>query len=67
MKQIKNLPFDTNLSGIKVKTTDGTVGYWKSQWEKGVWLQRESDKENGRIIPIFIKDIKEVLEWEVLE
>jgi hypothetical protein len=64
--KIKDLPENTNLSKIKVKTPDGVIGYWKSQWEKGVWLQRESDIESGRIIPISIKDLKETLEWEVI-
>lgn len=64
--KIKDLDSNINLGGIKVKTPDGVIGIWKSQWEKGVWLQRESDIENGRITPIFINDLKETLEWEVI-
>ena len=67
MTKIKDLSASTNLGGLKIKTTDGTIGYWKSQWNKGVWLQRESDIENGRVIPIFVDNLKETLEWEVLD
>jgi len=66
MLKIKDLSSNKNLEGIKVKTPDGVIGYWKSQWNKGVWLQRECDIENGRIIPVFINNLEECLEWEVL-
>ena len=65
-KRIKDLPFNTNLGGIKVKTTDGTIGVWKSQWLKGVWLHVEGERE-GKITPIFVEDLKETLEWEIIE
>ena len=66
MKKIKDLPSDTNLRGIKVKTPDGIIGIWKSQWQKGVWLHIEDEPE-GKVTPIFIYDLKEVLEWEIIE
>ncbi len=62
--KIKDLDPTTNLGGIKVKTIDGKVGYWKSQWNKGVWLAEDKEK-NGRIYPIFVEDLQETLEWEV--
>jgi hypothetical protein len=62
--KIKDLPKDKNLGGIKVKTTEGRIGYWKSQWRKGVWL---TDTPNDtHIHPVFLDDLKDVLEWEVL-
>ncbi len=62
--KIKDLDPKTNLGGVKVKTTSGQIGYWKSQWQKGVWL---TDTPDGtRLKPVFIDDIKEALEWEVL-
>lgn len=63
--KIKDLPPSTNLGGIKIKTSSGEVGYWKSQWEKGVWIQKEL--ESIRMYPIFVEDLKETLEWEILE
>jgi hypothetical protein len=66
VKRIKDLPSDTNLGNIKVKTPDGVIGYWKSQWQKGVWLQVEGEKE-GKVTPVFVKDLKETLEWEIIE
>ena len=63
--KIKDLDPKTNLGGIKVKTTSGQIGYWRSQWQKGVWL---TDKPAGdtKVSPVFVDDIKEILEWEVL-
>lgn len=62
--KIKDLPPDTNMGGIKVKTTSGQIGYWRSQWNKGVWLiDKPGDTKTH---PVFVDDLKEVLEWEVL-
>ena len=53
-----------SLDGVKVKTPKGVIGYWKSQWQKGVWL---SDGKSTRIYPQFVDDLKDCLEWEVTE
>lgn len=37
--QIKDLEKGKSLGGVKVKTPKGVVGYWKSQWQTGVWLE----------------------------
>lgn len=63
--KIKDLPPNTNLDKIKVRTPEGDEGYWVFQWEKEVWLRRK--KEESRIFLIFIKDLKETLEWEVID
>jgi len=65
--KIKDLPENMNLGKVKVKTPDGKVGTWKSQWCKGVWLTPENPETPGQIIPVFVEDLKETLEWEVLE
>lgn len=62
--KIKHLDPKTNLGGIKVKTTSGQVGYWKSQWQKGVWLTDTRDAT--KVNPVFVEDLKEVMEWEIL-
>lgn len=66
--KIKELPPSTNLGGIKVKTPDGQVGYWKSQWYKGVWLTNVHPDTPGdqRVFPI-CRTIEDVLEWEVTD
>ena len=61
--KIKDLPKNTNLGGLKVKTTNGTVGYWKSQWDKGVWLMETLS--SSRVFPIFVESLEECLEWEI--
>ncbi len=66
MKKIKDLPPNTKLEGVKVKTLDGQIGYWCSQWSKGVFLSLNSKLE-GRIFPVLLSDLKEALEWEVIE
>ncbi len=65
--KIKDLPADTNLGDIKVKTPNGITGTWKSQWDKGVWLTPENPATPGQVIPVFVADLKETLEWEVVD
>jgi hypothetical protein len=65
--KIKDLPKDTSLKDVKVRTTTGVVGYWQGQWKKGVWLADELTNPRRKINPVFVEDLKEVLEWEVLE
>lgn len=64
--RIRDLPGSTNLGGIKVRTLEGIEGYWCSQWPKGVWL---SDNANlsGRMHPIFVTNLDECQDWEVIE
>lgn len=64
MKTIKDLPKGTNLNGIRVKTPNGVIGLWKSQWNKGVWL---TTGEGGRIYPQFVDNLKDCSNWEVTE
>jgi hypothetical protein len=60
--KIKDLLPNTSLSSVKVKTPEGKIGYWKSQWNKGVWL---SDGKTNRIYPQFVEQLKDCLEWDV--
>ncbi len=61
--KIKDLPKNQNLGGLKIKTPNGRTGYWKSQWDKGVWVTEE--RYSSRIFPIFVDSLEECLEWEV--
>jgi hypothetical protein len=74
--KIKDLPKGTNLLNVKFKVPKGhdecplKVAYWRSQWgyehgEAGVWCTEKP--EPGRIYPIFLKHLKEALEWEVVD
>jgi len=62
--KLKDLGEKQTLGGKKVKTSDGIVGYWRSQWDKGVWL---SDGESNRVYPQFVDDLTECLEWEITD
>ncbi len=67
--KIKELKGDINLGGLKVKTPNGVIGYWKSQWgykegKAGVWL---SDGKSDRIYPQFLDKLEDALEWEITE
>ncbi len=62
--KLKDLPPGSNLGGQKVKTPKGVVGYWKSQWEKGVWL---TNGESSRIYPQFVDSLKDCSEWEITD
>ena len=67
--KIKDLDPKSNLGGIKVKTSEGIVGYWKSQWaypdgKAGVWL---SDGESNKIYPQCLDNLTECLEWDIVD
>lgn len=64
VKKIKDLDGEVSLGGMKVITPGGKVGFWKSQWQKGVWL---SDGETNRVYPQFVNDLSECLEWEIAD
>jgi len=51
---------------IQGHTPEGKIGYWVSQWPKGVWLSRNKGG-NGQIFPIFVDQLPDVAEWEVTE
>lgn len=65
-KRIKDLPSNIGLEGIRFiypKTKEKY--YWFSQWEKGVWGKK--DLHSAQLFPLFVDDLKEALEWEVVE
>lgn len=49
---------------VKIKTPKGVVGYWKSQWNKGVWL---TNGKTNQIYPQFVDNLKDCLEWEITD
>ena len=62
--KIKDLPQNIPLEGIRfIYPKDNKPYYWFSQWDKGVW--GKEDMESGSIHPLFVDDLKDVLEWEV--
>ena len=66
IKTIEDLPKGFGgLDKIKVKTPDGISGWWVSQWQKGVWL-REKEGDD-KVTPVFVEDLKEALNWEIVE
>lgn len=65
MKRIKDLPADTSLGGVRfVYPKDGKKYYWVSQWQKGVWGKRSM--ASTELIPLFVDDLKEAMEWRVV-
>lgn len=64
-KKIKDLLQNKSLGGVKVKTPEGFIGYWVSQWPQGVWLRKEIG--DSEVHPVFVKSLKECLEWKVIE
>jgi hypothetical protein len=64
--KIKELPKGISLGGIRfIYPNDGKKYYWSSQWGKGVWGKK--DLKSGQIFPLFVEDLKDALEWEVVE
>jgi hypothetical protein len=64
VKRIIDLPEGASLEGVKVKTPCGKVGFWKSNWNAGVWL---SNGKDSRRYPIFVNKISDALSWEITE
>jgi hypothetical protein len=70
-KKIKDLPKQMSLQGVKFydpKTK--TKGCWFSQWgyedgKAGIWWKK--DMKSGQVFPLFLDNLKESLEFEVLE
>lgn len=60
---IRDLPAKTNLKGLKVKTTDGIVGYYVSKERKTVFLSASTTEE--KLYPIHVPDPELVNNWEV--
>lgn len=65
-RRIKDLPENTSLANIRFRYPgDGQSYYWASQWGKGVWGRKNIG--DSQIHPLFFNDLKEALEWEVVE
>ena len=77
--KIKDLEKGRYLKNMKVKLPDNIKcdireGYWQSSWSwpkgyAGVWLQRTENVgllEDRRVVPVFLNNIEQTLEWEVL-
>jgi len=64
--KIKDLPQDASLAGTRfLYPKDNKPYYWYSQWQRGVW--GKEDMASSQILPLFVDDLKEVLEWEVVK
>ena len=65
MKTLKDVKTHSSLSGVKVKTPKGVIGYWKSQWAKGVWITEKIG--DSRQYPQFVDELRDCLDWEITE
>jgi hypothetical protein len=64
--KIKDLPQDASLTGTRfIYPKDNKPYYWFSQWQRGVW--GKEDMESEKVFPLFVNDLKDVLEWEVVK
>lgn len=64
--KIKDMPEGSTLNNVRfIYPGDGQAYYWASQWGKGVWGKK--DINSGQIFPLFVEDIEEALEWEILD
>lgn len=64
--KIKDLPGDPSLGMTRfIYPGDGKPYYWFSQWQKGVWGKEAAN--SSQLIPLFVDDLAETLEWEVVE
>jgi hypothetical protein len=68
--KIKDLPPDKSLENVHFRIPGTTVhGYWRSQWgypdgKAGVWYYK--DQKSSQMFPIFLDDLREALEWDVI-
>lgn len=64
--KIKDLPDDVSLGSVKFKhPKTGEVCVWISQWNKGIWYK--TDEKNSQMFPLFVENVEEALEFEVVE
>jgi hypothetical protein len=64
--KIKDLDENKSLANVRfIYPGDGQKYYWRSQWAKGVWGKKNIG--DSRIIPLFVDDLKDTLEWEVVD
>jgi hypothetical protein len=69
--KIKDLPMGKSLEGVHFRIPGTKVsGYWRSQWGypdggAGVWYRK--DPKSTQVFPVFLHDLKEALEWEVID
>jgi len=69
--RIKDLPKDINLRGVKFHDPKtGTTGFWYSQWgyqdgKAGIWWKKDMKSES--VFPLFLDNLNEALEFEVME
>lgn len=64
--KIKDLPKDAPLENICfVCGNDDKEYFWAGCWNKGVWGREQPHSQ--KIIPLFVDNIDEALEWEVVE
>lgn len=65
-RKIKDLPPNKSLDGIRFYHPETReVCYWRSQWQKSVWYKKKP--EDTEIFPLFIKDLKEALEFDLVK
>lgn len=65
-KTINDLNPKAGLGGLKFKhPVTGGICIWESQWAKGVWYKK--NPQDAQIFPLFVEDLKEALDWEVIE
>jgi hypothetical protein len=64
--KIKDLPQDIPLTGTRfIYPMDGKPYYWFSEWRKGVWGKTNMASE--KVFPLFVNELEDVLEWEVVK
>jgi len=72
--KVKDLKNDTNLRGLHIRIPDDIdsdlrEGFIINYWPSGIWITK-TEKEaflGGRIYPVFIEDVKDVLNWEIIQ
>jgi hypothetical protein len=70
-RKICDLPPGANLCGVKFHDPKtGTTGYWFSQWgyengKAGVWWKE--DMRSSSVFPLFLDNLKQALEFYVMD
>jgi len=71
IKKIKDLPVNMSLRGVKFRDPKTKItGYWWAQWgyvggEAGIWYKK--NMESPSVFPLFLSDLQEAFELEVIE
>ena len=74
MLKVSDLPSNVRLTGAKIKTSKGVVGFVISQFEQGLMLStfpfkdyQSKEGDDKRLYPQVVESLEDIKSWEIIE